>query len=107
MRCKTSLRGAPSTQVSSLIPNRHQTGGMGVPPLQGQDKARRYKNPAEARIKDLVSAIIATQDKLLTSFEMHRDERMARMTAIQQGQYIIEQWYQKIMKKEENYISKI
>ena len=32
---------------------------------------------------------------------------MARMTAIQQGQYIIEQWYQKIMKKEENYIATI
>ena len=72
---------------------------MGVPPLQGQDKARRYKNPDEARIKDLVSAIIAMQDQLLTSFEMERDERKARMTAIQQGQYIIEQWYQKIMKK--------
>jgi len=80
---------------------------MGVPPLQGQDKARRYKNPDEAGAKDLVSAIIATQAKLLTSFEMERDERMARMTAIQQGQYNIEQWYQKIMKKEENYISKI
>jgi len=72
---------------------------MGVPPLQGHDKARRYKNPDEARVKDLVSAIIATQAKFLTSFEMERDERKARMTAIQQGQYIIEQWYQKIMKK--------
>jgi len=30
---------------------------------------------------------------------MERDERKARMTALQQGQYIIEQWYQKIMKK--------
>ena len=68
---------------------------MGVPPLQGHDKARRYKNPDEARVKDLVSAIIATQAKLLTSFETERDERMAWMTAIQQGQYIIEQWYQK------------
>jgi hypothetical protein len=60
---------------------------MGVPPLQGQYKVRRYKNPDEARVKDLVSAIIATQAKLLTSFEMERDERMARMTAIQQGEY--------------------
>jgi hypothetical protein len=72
--------------------------------LQGRDKARRAKNPDEARIKDPASAITATQDKLLTSFEMEKEERMARMTEIQQGQYIIEQGYEILMKKEDNYI---
>ena len=72
---------------------------MSVPPLQGQDKTRRDKNPDEARIKDPASAITATQDKLLTSFDMEKEERMARMTAILQGHYI--------MKKEGSYIFKI
>jgi len=79
---------AGRTQHSGVVPNTQppSNGWHGCPPLQGRAKARRYKNPDEARVKDLVSAIIATQAKLLTSFETERDERMARMTAIQQGQ---------------------
>ena len=96
VRCKTSLRGAPGTQVSSLIPQPPSDRWHKRPAFAGAEKTDS-KNPDEARIKDLASAITATQDKLLTSFEMEKDERMARMTAIQQGQYIIEQWQQKII----------
>jgi Spy/CpxP family protein refolding chaperone len=45
--------------------------------------------PDEAKIKDLISAANAAQDKLLTSFKMERDEMMALMTPIQQAQFII------------------
>ncbi len=44
--------------------------------------------PDEAKLQDLVRTANATQDKLLTSFKMERDEAMALMTPIQQGQFI-------------------
>ncbi|MGO8760422.1 MAG: hypothetical protein ACLP2P_12530 [Desulfobaccales bacterium] len=44
--------------------------------------------PDEAKLLDLVRTANATQDKLLTSFKMERDEAMALMTPIQQGQFI-------------------
>jgi Spy/CpxP family protein refolding chaperone len=55
----------------------------------------------EAKLKDLVSAAKAAQDKLLTSFKMERDEAMALMTPIQQGQFIMVMgnWFQEMMKK--------
>jgi Spy/CpxP family protein refolding chaperone len=55
----------------------------------------------EAKIKDLVSNINAAQDKLLTSFKVERDEAMALMNPIQQGQFIMimSRWYQEIIKK--------
>jgi Spy/CpxP family protein refolding chaperone len=55
----------------------------------------------EAKIKDLVSNINATQDRLLASLRMERDEAMALMTPIQQGQFIMMMgnWYQELMKK--------
>jgi Spy/CpxP family protein refolding chaperone len=58
----------------------------------------------ESKIKDLVSSISATQDKLLSSFKMERDEAMALMTPIQQGQFIIMigNWYYEILKKAGN-----
>jgi Spy/CpxP family protein refolding chaperone len=45
--------------------------------------------PDEAKIQDLVRAANAAQDKLLTSFKMERDEAMALMTPVQQGQFIM------------------
>jgi Spy/CpxP family protein refolding chaperone len=55
----------------------------------------------EARIQDLVSATKAAQDKLLTSFKMERDEAMALMTPVQQGQFImfLGNWFQEMMKR--------
>jgi Spy/CpxP family protein refolding chaperone len=45
--------------------------------------------PDAAKIQDLVQATSATQDKLLNSFKMERDEAMALMTPVQQGQFIM------------------
>lgn len=58
-------------------------------------------NPDEAKIQELVSGNNAVQDKLLTSFKMERDEAMALLTPIQQGQFIvvIGNWFQEMMKK--------
>ena len=52
--------------------------------------------PDEAKIQDLVRATSAAQDKLLSSFKMERDEAMALMTPIQQGQFIMVMgnWFQ-------------
>jgi Spy/CpxP family protein refolding chaperone len=46
-------------------------------------------NPDEAKIQALVRATNAAQDKLLTSLKMERDEAMALMTPVQQGQFIM------------------
>jgi Spy/CpxP family protein refolding chaperone len=58
-------------------------------------------NRDEAKIQDLVSAAKAAQDTLLTSFKMERDEAMALMTPIQQGQFIMYMgnWFQEMIKK--------
>ena len=55
----------------------------------------------EEKIKNLVSAANAAQDKLFASFKMERDEAMALMTPRQQGQFIMVMgnWYQEMMKR--------
>ncbi len=55
----------------------------------------------EAKIKDLVGAVNASQDKLLTSFKKERDEALSFLTPVQQGQFLIimGNWYQEMMKK--------
>ena len=57
--------------------------------------------PDEAKIQDLVRATSTAQDKLLTSFKMERDEAMALLTPIQQGQFIMVMgnWFQEMMRK--------
>ncbi len=54
--------------------------------------------PDEAKIRDLVRAASAAQDKLLTSFKMERDEAMTLMTPVQQGQFILVlgNWFGKV-----------
>jgi Spy/CpxP family protein refolding chaperone len=54
-----------------------------------------------AKIKDLVGNMNAAQDKLLTSLKMERDEAMALMTPVQQGQFlmIMSHKYQELIKK--------
>lgn len=58
-------------------------------------------SPDEAKVQGLVRATSADQDKLLASFKMERDEAMALMTPIQQGQFIMimGNWFQEIMRK--------
>jgi len=57
--------------------------------------------PDEAKNQDQVRATTAAQDILLTSFKMERDEVMALMTPIQQGQFItvMGNWFQEMIKK--------
>lgn len=59
--------------------------------------------PDEEKIKNLISAANAAQDKLFASFKMERDEAMALMSPIQQAQFImvLGNWYQGMMKRSE------
>ena len=45
--------------------------------------------PDEAKIKGLVTAIRADQDKMVKSFRSQVDEELALMTPVQQGQYLL------------------
>ena len=58
-------------------------------------------NPDEAKLKELVNALIAGQDKMFTSFKNQRDEELALMTPVEQARYlmILGQWRQKMMDK--------
>jgi hypothetical protein len=58
-------------------------------------------NPDEAKVKAAVSAYIAAQSKLFTSFRSELDEELAKMSPVQQGKYLVamEQWRQQCMPK--------
>ena len=58
-------------------------------------------NPDEAKLKELVSALTAGQDKMFASFKNQRDEELALMTPAEQAKYLIVlgQWRQKMMDK--------
>ncbi|MCX5890293.1 MAG: periplasmic heavy metal sensor [Deltaproteobacteria bacterium] len=55
--------------------------------------------PDEAKIKGLVSAIRADQDKMAQSFKSQFDEELALMTPVQQGQYLLtlHKWREEMM----------
>ena len=57
--------------------------------------------PDEAKLKELVSALNAGQDKMFASFKNQRDEELALMTPAEQGKYLLTlgQWRQKMMDK--------
>ena len=57
--------------------------------------------PDEAKLKALVNALTAGQDKMFASFKNQRDEELALMTPAEQANYmmILGQWRQKMMKK--------
>jgi Spy/CpxP family protein refolding chaperone len=57
--------------------------------------------PDEAKVKGEVSAYMAEQTKLFTSFRTQMDEEMAQMTPVQQGEYLVamEKWRQQCMPK--------
>ncbi len=52
-------------------------------------KAVAAAPPDAAKIQDLVQATSATQDKLLNSFKLERDEAMALMNPVQQAQFLV------------------
>ena len=57
--------------------------------------------PDEAKLKELVSALNAGQDKFFASLKNQRDEELALMTPVEQAEYmmVLGQWRQKIMDK--------
>jgi hypothetical protein len=57
--------------------------------------------PDEAKLKELVSALTAGQDKMFASFKNQRDEELALMTPAEQAKYLLTlgQWRQKMMDK--------
>ena len=57
--------------------------------------------PDEAKLKGLVSALTAGQDKMFASFKNQRDEELALMTPVEQANYlmVLGQWRQKKMDK--------
>jgi hypothetical protein len=57
--------------------------------------------PDESKVKAAVSAFIAAQAKLFTSFRSELDEELALMSPVQQGKYLVamEQWRQQCMPK--------
>jgi len=58
-------------------------------------------NPDEAKLKELVSALTANQDKMFASFKNQRDEELSLMTPAEQAKYlmVLGQWRQKMMDK--------
>jgi len=58
--------------------------------------------PDEAKIKGLVTAIRADQDKMAQSFKSQLDEELALMTPVQQGQYLLtlHKWREEMMEEQ-------
>ena len=61
-------------------------------------------NPDEAKLKELVSALIAGQDKMFASFNNQRNEELSLMTPAEQAKYLIVlgQWRQKFMENHDH-----
>jgi Spy/CpxP family protein refolding chaperone len=57
--------------------------------------------PDEAKVKQGVKVITEAQDKLLTTYKAERDDEMALLTPMQQGQYleILHKWRMEMYKK--------
>ena len=57
--------------------------------------------PDEAKVKGLVTAIRADQDKMAQSFKSQLDEELALMTPVQQGQYLLtlHKWREEMMQE--------
>jgi Spy/CpxP family protein refolding chaperone len=57
--------------------------------------------PDDAKIKGLVAAIRADQEKIAKSFKSQQDEELALMTPVQQGQYLmlLHKWREEMMQE--------
>jgi hypothetical protein len=57
--------------------------------------------PDEAKLKELVSALTAGQDKMFATFKNQRDEELALMTPAEQAKYLLTlgKWRQKMSDK--------
>jgi len=60
------------------------------------EKALAAAKPDDARIKELVSAVIAGHDQLFQSLKEQRQEEMAMLTPVQQGKFVLalKRWHQ-------------
>jgi cobalamin biosynthesis Mg chelatase CobN len=68
---------------------------------QGELQNAMAATPDEAKIKGLVTAIRADQDKMAQSFKSQLDEELALMTPVQQGQYLLtlHKWREEMMQE--------
>ena len=69
---------------------------------QGQlEKLLSGKKPDEVKLKELITVIASDQDILVNSYKLRRDETLAMLTPVQQGQYLLAtwRWQQKLLEK--------
>ncbi len=102
-----SLKLAPEKEKSVLdVQDKYAKERKGI--IDGMKKANaeldaalKATPPDEAKIKELVSAITAGQDKLFATFKNQRDEEMALMTTVEQGRYLLAmgKWREEMAKK--------
>ena len=59
------------------------------------------KKPDKKKLQALIKVIASDQDILVNSFKLRRDETLAMLTPVQQGQYLYAtwKWQQNILKK--------
>ncbi|MDD2904407.1 MAG: hypothetical protein PHU44_18420 [Syntrophales bacterium] len=59
------------------------------------------KKPDAEKLKKLISVIASDQDILVNTYKLRRDETLAMLTPVQQGQYlnITWKWQQKLLEK--------
>lgn len=59
------------------------------------------EKPDQAKINDLVCTLTSGQDKLFASFKNQRDEELALLTPVEQGNYLLamSQWRHEMMEK--------
>jgi hypothetical protein len=69
---------------------------------QGQlAKLLSGKKPDEGKLKELITVIASDQDILVNTYKLRRDETLAMLTPVQQGQYLLAtwRWQQELLKK--------
>lgn len=64
-------------------------------------KAMAAPTPDEKKIKELVTAVTSTQDKMFNTFRAQRDADLALMTPVQQGRYLnlLHKWREEMMQE--------
>lgn len=69
--------------------------------MQQLEKLLAGKNPDAAKVKELTSTIESDQDILVNTYKARRDEAMALLTPVQQGEYqlVTWKWQQKLLSK--------
>jgi hypothetical protein len=68
---------------------------------QQLDKLQSAEKSDEGKLKEVTTAIASDQDILVNTYKSRRDETMAILTPVQQGQYLLVtwQWQQKLLEK--------